>query len=267
MPSAEYEGDSDATPGSHLSVRHYLEEVWASPFSEGRMAILLDTIDLLIPGIIAEAKRRGEPRAAYGLATEAMKVVGNLDFHLHPGEEGVCKRMLMWRHQKDHAIASPATSEITATEKQGFETTVSEYMARPWMQHDYLDWCIVDALTAHEWAAYLFYLRGQRSLQRLVMAFSVAFYGLPLLGLGYLFWSDASFAFPALLGYAALVIWGFVGLAYRSVVRFTSKTSSPRTLLLAMRDAYASLDGLVLSPSRVRDQLRLASAKGWAGHR
>ncbi|MCW8087581.1 hypothetical protein [Sabulicella glaciei] len=248
--------------GTHVSVRRYLEEAVVGRHWEHQQGILLDTVEVLTPGILEEARKRGDPQSAYSLARDATEVVADMDYHLHPRDFNSSKRMRMWWHLRDHVILDPAGSEISEIQRRDLEASVSEYMARPWMWHDYLDWCVIDALVAQEWAAYLQFVRGQRSLRWLVLAVTVALYGLPILGLSYLFSSNSSFTIPALLAYAALVIWGIFGLAYRTVLRLTSKISSPRNLLLAMRDAYASLDGAVLSPSRVRDELRLAAEKG-----
>lgn len=262
-----FEADKTHAPdGSSRSVYRYLEAVASDRYPDDRQRILVGTVQLLIPGIIEEAKRLGEPKAAYGLVADALRIVSHMDIYLHPEERSAQNRYRLWHHLSQHRIVDPATSDISSIDRREFEACVGEYLARPWMQHDYLDWCIVDALTAQEWSAYLQVVRGQRSAKRFLGAFGAAgtilFIVLSVWGLRHLFSTGSVLAIPAAIAFAAVIAWELVGFIRRRVARLRAKVPTERSLLLAMRDAYATLDGMVLSPTRVRDALRAADAKG-----
>lgn len=248
-------------------LREFIPRLAQDRFRESRGTVLVNTARLLVPSIVAEADRLRDAKRARGLAHDAMSVVADLDFHLHPWEEDsdTRKRWQLWRHLPASTISDPS-SEKHAIDKEGFELAVGAYLARPWMQHDHIDWCIADALAAHEWIAYLHHVRTERAARRFVRMFQVpaaaAIFGLPLWGVIHLFETRSSWAGPALLAYGALLAWEAVSMVRRRIARLRNQVPAPSRLLRAMAEAYATLDGAVLSPTKVAEALRAADAKG-----
>jgi hypothetical protein len=88
--------------------------------------------------------------------------------------------------------ANSSLSLLYAPEEQA----VAQYMGRPWMQHDYIDWCIVDAMTRYELAAYYYNITNPRppfvtDFRGVIRTFYILFYtagfGLPIWGIHYLY--------------------------------------------------------------------------------
>jgi hypothetical protein len=268
MDAVGNEDGSRGTKNWKFDLHDYLPKLARERFRESREHVLVHTVRLLVPSIVAEAERRGDPKHAYGLAYDAMRVVSDLDLHLHPREEDADtqKRHRLWWHLPNRIILDPTSSDTRAIEKQGFELAVGDYLARPWMQHDHIDWCIVDALVAQEWIAFLCHVRTQRSMKRLLRVFQVplmlAVFGLPLWGVYYLLVANSAWVLPALLLYGAVLLWELVSFVRRAIARLRNRVPSPSSLLQAMAEAYATLDGPALSPTRVQDALRAADSKG-----
>ena len=148
--------DQNECDDSEVSVRLYLRRIAQRRFSSGCQAALIRITDLTVPGIMEEAKRRGDPAEAYVLVREAIQIVDEMDSALHGRNQHASKhRSGIWWHIPDGGIV-PAGSDQQDKhniDRAAFEQTAGQYLARPWMQHDHLDWCVVDALVRWEWAA------------------------------------------------------------------------------------------------------------------
>jgi hypothetical protein len=90
----------------------------------------------------------------YSLAYEAMQVIYDLDCALHPMEESAKHRAWLWSHIRYGAIVPAGKEDTYVIAKNELEYAAGQYIARPWMQNDYIDWCIVDALVRCECAAF-----------------------------------------------------------------------------------------------------------------
>jgi hypothetical protein len=183
----EYDGSPD-------SVHAYLPKLAHEQFDEGRQHVLVRVTGLAVQGIVEEARKQGDPKRAFSLAREAMQVVYELDFMLHPREKSAENRTWMWWHIRGGGIVPAGKENKCSIAKNEFERAAGHYVARRWMQNDYIDWCIVDALVRYEWAAYYHsitdrtpaLLLGEADFKWVVRTFYAIFYsvcfGLSLCG-------------------------------------------------------------------------------------
>lgn len=260
----------------------YITSIAYDHFSADRERILTRTTKLMVPGIMNETKKQGNPDKvydrAYALAYEAMQVISDMDSALHPKESGSAYRSALWWHIEGGQVVSAEKIDDFEIIKSDFVEAVGQYIARPWMQHDYVDWCIVDAMVRHEWAAFhctisesaLYSERSDYPDKWIKWAFLAVFYA----GLyGLLFWG-IRYLYDVASSWATIVAWavGFaVALDWITPIirRRKSNTSKVQTaeelhamLFEAMRLAYKALDGSALSPTRVRDALQEARDAG-----
>jgi hypothetical protein len=207
---------------------------------------------MLVPAMIAEAKRQGEPKLVYRLCLEAMQAIGDLDFAMHPDdyfEPLVESHYRLWWHQPDPTFKKNSDYRKWP-EKDLIHQAAAHYLARPWMHHDYIDWCIVDALAYLEWQAFVYKLSmrvGQiwfwLGAAVLIMIANVTF------GL-----------FEGKDIHLALWTVGCLAVGIALVPPFVHFIH--RRLLAAMNRAYQALDGAVLSASRVREEFLTAEKEG-----
>jgi hypothetical protein len=149
----------DESPhNSAVSVTQYLSKLATEQFANYRCSLMLQTTKMLLPAIISEAKRQREPRLVYQLAFEAMQVIRDIDLALHP-DEHISKdhRYELWTRQANPTWKTSA-DHWKWPEKDMLQQAAADYLARPWMHHDYIHWCIVDALAYWEWQAFVYKL-------------------------------------------------------------------------------------------------------------
>lgn len=177
-----------------------------------------------------------------------MCVIRDLDFALHFAHiDGASEnRPWLWWHIKvKPRLKNSSDRKYNTVSEELLEDAAAEYIARPWMQNDYIDWCIVDAAVHLEFFAYTRHVWHTRFV-----------YGIICLGpFLWAIWPESSLAKQAVL--FALIAAGAV---YSVFHRFGRRGSF--ALLMAMYDTYTSLDGPALSPTRVRAEIEAAKDKG-----
>lgn len=283
MSLSRYDDDDEpnACDGSAKSLTAFIGRA-AREQDRHRAHIFENMTGLVLPGIIEEAKRCGDPMQAYILVKQAIQVFDDLDMALHPKElfqtpeESRARyRRFIWHHTTDGYLTLTGTKEDDfSISKEDLQAYAGQYMARPWMQHDYIDWCIVDALVRWEWAAfhndminpYMSFEDEYKWVGRAVSAAVLAaFLGIPAAGVWYLYSVKSRWAAPAAVVLCLYAAWETIG-AFRiwraGLLTKVKAKQRKLDLLTGMRDAYWSLGGSVLSPTRVKDALEAAADRG-----
>jgi hypothetical protein len=245
----------------------------------------------LLPALIAEAGRRGNPQEAYEIAQEALIVLQELHRALVPN--WTPGKFPLYRPMRIHASRDEVQEEERqyggGLDKDRLEAAAASYLSRPWMVHDYLDWCLVDAMIRREWAAFVYEVQHPPS-DLLTLGGSnlgwMRWKGLPWLiegaiGAAIIWWLRRSYTNddPYFVWWAvgATTYYGYCTIAYvrrakaiRTARRLhgdivdyiiNPKLASAR-LLVKMQQCYRELAGPVLNPTRVRDELRSGEAMG-----
>jgi hypothetical protein len=236
--------------------------------------------DLTVLGIMEEAKRRGDPMLPYILVREAMQIVDEMDGALHRWNQHASRhRSGIWWHIPDGGIVPAGSNrqDEHGIDRPEFERAAGQYLARPWMQHDHLDWCIIDALVRWEWAAFYYditdtlpaKLSEEAEIKRFsrwfLAAFYTAFFGLPMWGIQHLYHVDSPWAMPAALLFVIVAGYEAFGIIRGRRWRRRAKVAEmelKEAILTVERKAYMALDGAALSPTRVRDAMQAAQDKG-----
>ena len=265
----------DGTENSVLwHLRAHLKSTPGDADTSSREKVVTRVVQLMVAGIVTEAARRGEPKAAYSMVTDAADLVDSMRWCLHFDEEKRAKRRHLWNHIPDAVGGVPGEHKTrNGFDKGEFGGQVADYLARPWLRCDHLDWVIVDALVWLERASFANDREGQNIVSLAASpAFwvvTIALWILMVWGL----WSGVSYlkrnespwlewgetAAILFLCYQVFVI------ASGNIVRVRASRRGKAQLgklLLAMHHAYGELDGAVLSPTRVRDALRAAETEG-----
>jgi hypothetical protein len=240
--------------GSPESVHARIRKLAHEKFREEQRLVLENVTGLIIPGIVAEARKQGNAYRAFLLAEEAMEVIRDLDFALQGFNEREGRPWMWWHIKALPGLKNSSDRKYNTVSEELLEEAAAEYMARPWMQDDYIDWCIVDAAVHLEFFAYTRHVWNLRFLRLINFLFTVAFLGACLWGV----WHGSSWRTPAALLFAVVA----AGTVFTGIRRRWFRRDSSVALLMAMNDTYISLDGPVLSPSRVRAEIEAAKDKG-----
>lgn len=241
----------------------------------------------LLPALAAELERRGTPDEAAKLAEEALTVLLEMHRALVPVWDP--EKYPLERPVRVHEAGDvfpfgkgPYDGYAGGFDKDSLEAAAASYLARPWMAHDYLDWCLVDAMVRREWAAFDHAMRNplldplSSPLTKLL-----SWKGMPWLIEGAIaaavvWWLRRSYTNddPYFLWWCAVaaIYYGYlpVGIirrvrAIRSLRR-RGEAEDPKALCARIRHkmelCYWELAGPVLSPTRVRDVLRSGEALG-----
>ena len=247
----------------------------------------------LLPALIKEAARRGDPQEAYKLSGEALTVL--LEMHRalvpdwKPGKYPLNRPMRV--HVSDDVSLAgegggPYDGYGGGLNKDDLEAAAASYLARPWMAHDYLHWCLVDAMVRREWAAFDYWVQhppldismlGSSRLTELLSWKGMPWVFEGALAAGVAWWLHRSYVNddPYFLWWAAVAAL-YYGYSLISILRraravrvarkIQGQVEDPKVvygrLLAKMQRCYRELDGPVLSPTRVRDELRSAEAMG-----
>jgi len=229
--------------GSPASVHAYIRKLARERFPEEQRLVLENVTGLIVPGIVSEARKQGDVRRAYSLANDAMNVIRDLNFALHfalVDGKSECQPWLWWHIKVKPGPTNSRDRKYNNASEELLETAAGQYLARPWMQDDYIDWCIVDASVQMEFFAYT------RHVWDWCLLFIIGLLSTRLLGIWHGGFSWVTQTAPQ---FAVLVV--AAGGAFFVIRRWT-----------AMYDTYTSLDGPVLSPTRVRAEIQAAKNKG-----
>jgi hypothetical protein len=247
-------------------------------FNRGEALFLM--IRPLLPALVAEAERRGTPQEADKVSEEALAVLLEMHRALVPvwDPEKQPLHMPVRVHASGDVFPfgkGPYDGYAGGFDKDSLEAAAASYLARPWMAHDYLDWCLVDAMVRREWAAFDYAVRNPQSAG-LPTPVSPLTKLLPWLIEGAIaatvvWWLRRSYTNddPHFLWWsaAAAVYYGYfsVGIIRRASairsLRRRGDAEDPKVLyacilVVKMQQCYRELDGPVLSPTKVRDVLR-----------
>jgi hypothetical protein len=274
-------------------LEQYLFEVVTKDYSEeyvNREAVARTTAKL-IPNIMQEVKqgdlKQRSHLTAYGLCAQALRRNVDLFTVLHPAYSNPAneeKPNYLWRHYLLERAFNPTRDDVCmrGIDKSALQEEAAAYLSSPAvLHHDYIEWCIVDALVYFECSAYSFRLEQLR-LEGKVYRYMVAFGGLILFAIfgalaslawwfaGLAWWplrlqqggaDRAGWVIGALVAYLLYcAIQWLRGGKLRSTIK--SDRLRPFQLLKSMMRAYQTLDGAVLNPSRVRDELLSAEKEG-----
>lgn len=221
---------------------------WLPRLFSREQPALVATIRMLALELVAQAERQNAPQASYVFCSEAAQIIRDLDVAMEHGLDPPDRRGRLWRHRPEPPVRFDKEPFI---DKDALQRVATDYLKRAW-HHDYIDWCLVDALAYWECKAFMgVRLPGELSVARskLVPLVTIALAALFLLGA---------------IDLHSHIAWWMIGL---SIIYFTGGDRSlmqllNRRTLEAMRRAYRELGGPVLSPVRVRDQFRAAEKDG-----
>jgi hypothetical protein len=272
-----YHDDDDAELGDEQAAPR-IEHLYAMirrEYGQEREQLLIDYLAMIEPALLAEVKRLGDQARYYRLAREALSIINDLNVALHPNKTN--RGPFLWWHIEGGELVPASDNDRHAINRRYLEEAIFLYLARPWMRHDHIDWCIVDALVRNEWAAFYRSVTGELAgLAREVTAVRWGVHAAKLIGVlvgGLLSAWLVQLAFGLglhLAGPTSLIVAGsaiIVARSRRKHLRVRASVEKWQThLLQAMREAYGALDGTVLSPSRVRDNLVAAAGEGAVGH-
>jgi uncharacterized membrane protein (DUF485 family) len=238
--------DEDPWDGTAETVEQHLE-TWANELFPDQALVLIDAVGMIVPELVVESERLGEPTQVYSLCREAMGIVRDLDVAMHCEAFPKEGRSRVWRHLPKPTFG---TTYQHGVEKDLLQNAAADYLARPWMHHDYFDWCIVDALAHCELNAFAHHL---------FLRMAQIYFGLAVVIIVMM----ADLAVRVFEGKEVLAGWPFALLIIMSLAAVPSFVRiANRRPLLAMNWAYEELDGVVLSPARVREQFRAAEKHG-----
>jgi hypothetical protein len=239
----EHDGDPiDDIPRSIISV-------FGEEFCSTDRVVLINTVEKIMPQLIVSSTCSETPKKRLRLlCLEAMRIIRDLNFAMNSRDFlGARTISELWWHRPKPTYQ---TTFEHGVEKDLLQDAAAAYLARPWMQNSYIDWCIVYALAHWELNAFA---------HRLFLRMAQIYFVITIIVV--ITVADASFQMfegkeitSALLAAALLAAPSF---AVPSFVRMVN-----RRPLFAMNRAYDELDGAVLSPSRVRDQFRAAEKQG-----
>ena len=157
---------------------------------------------------------------------------------------------LLWTH-RPHPFGDKYGPSVN---KDELENVAADYLTRDWYGN-YIDWCIVDALVCVECDAFVGHLHVSVSFIRVQLAVFAAIAAADFWLLGFTVSNVISVTGLWGLGAIGLISWLiFDG---RAVTRFAN-----RHLLSAMNRAYQELNGHILNPTRVLEQLNVAERAG-----
>jgi hypothetical protein len=238
----------------------------------------------LMPALVAAAERRGSPEEAYKVSEEAVTVLHELHCALVPywDPKNYSLDQPMRVHASDDVSAGtgPYDGFAGGFNLNHLEAAAASYLARPWMAHDYLDWCLVDAMVRREWAAFDYAVRNNPPREPLGSSRLTKLLGWLLEGAiatAVVWWLRRSYTnddpYFFWWGAAAAIYYGYVFLAsllriraLRSLRRAQGEAGDPKVISdriwMKMKLCYRELDGPILSPTRVRDVLRSGEALG-----
>ena len=246
------ENDRVQHDGSPESVRAYINKIAHEKSRYGKQPMVLENVtSLIVPRIISEANKQNDPKRAYSLAYEAMRVIDDLDCALHSVGDLSESRSWLWRHIK--VMPGPTNTydqKYNTADQELLEDAAGKYLARPWMRDDYIDWCIIDALVHMEYFAFARHIWNNRIFSIISFVTNIVFLAACLWGI----WHGYSWA-PVALPFAAVAALSVLFLQRRG-------TDSSAAQFLAMYEAYKSLDSPILSPTRVGAAIEAAKDKG-----
>jgi hypothetical protein len=255
-----------------------IERLLSEPYPPDKRSILYNSLALIIPEIVTRAKRKNDS-ATY--VWQAKQIVDKLDNGIHgqdwawgdeePRDKSGKPDRILWLHQKQPPrlnigplFFKGSAKEKYSLEKELIESAAKDYLSYEW-HSEYLDWVIVDVLVFWEWRTYL---NGRNGIASSIIAkrFALAFYAV-LFGIVYeaLWWLDWA-RLPSLPGWSTTT-WLLAVLAYFFVDGRWLALFSSRRPLRGMARGYGALQGDVLSPVRVREELQAAEKDGvvWPG--
>jgi hypothetical protein len=209
-----------------------------------------NTAMMLVPQLVAETERNGDPVRPF--CYQAVKVLEELDWALHPDAEPKNRTRLWWHHGNVTVQTAKQYTTGRSVKKELLESAISNYLDRKWMHHDHIDWCIIDALVYWEWEAFMLRLVYGSGTAQIRFAAVMGAIGSAVLWfvnssqLARIDWYAITFAL-------SVVVW---------ICAPSVATLLHRDLLAAMKRSYQALNGPVLSPTRIRDQLISAHRRG-----
>lgn len=266
--------------GSLEALRGYVDDICGERERGDWVAILASALRSLIPLAKAEAERRGDPAVGYDCIFEAHSVIIALQLGLGPGWKSNGYGGRLWVHTR--TLPEPGSDDAHAVEKTEVEAVAAQYLQKPWMSNGHLDWIIVDALTRQELVAFEAEVARARGDPRLSMAWWMqwtlavalpwAIEGIIALGVAWWLLGEYGQIAPYRHWWAAAAAL-YYGLSAIRLVRSARVRRGRRReaaqdmakvsdLCATMRDTYLELRGPVLNPTRVRDVLLAAEAKG-----
>jgi hypothetical protein len=206
-------------------------------------AVLINTLDRIIPELISQADRKDIDAASY--CWQALHIVSDLDYAMRDDQPLQAHRRL-WAHAPNPTVAR--FKEGRHVDREGIETATARYLRYDWYS-DHLDWCIIDALAFWEYEAFArVRLAGSVMMGRIT-------YGMWAIIGAALLWLNATKVPP--------VAWWMIGfLAFLIVAKRWLTKLENRKPIQAMKKTYRELDGAALSPIRVREQFQAAEKDG-----
>jgi hypothetical protein len=270
--------EETALPSAEESALYHVQRLAEDYESDPiQQSIIVNTVTRMLPELVVHAERKNERIQPY--IWQAIRTVAALDDAIHWFERnGAAKppkvSRRLWEHRPfptlllgplffpnlvSRAVKEDRARDHSDPNKDGIESATAEYLKYDW-HSDFLDWVIVDALVFWECQAFITTRLSGSIWSRRVIAtiYAVSF----ALISGVLWW--LGFSKNPLPDWSASVwiILAFIAYLWadgRLMTRWLN-----RKTMEAMWDGYRALqrEGAILSPTRVREELRSAAEKG-----
>ncbi len=188
------------------------------------------------------------------------------------------KRMILWQHQTLNLFE--AYDEVPGVNLQDLKATAASYVSEPFLQNNFFDWCILDALIFTETKAFISTMMATRfgttpmnyayafcggnafsyyALRTLfwIMDILLSFVG-PLVGGFYLLVNNHEYWGGGLL---ALFAWTVLARLFFLPTRWRAKKRSTK-LLEKMLAIYGQLEGQTMSPRLFKEAINEGARDG-----
>jgi hypothetical protein len=217
-------------------------ESWARQCAEHfGFKIFGDAISRIVPELVEQAARLNGPQNAYSFAREAIGIIDELSSALYGCDAAP---QFLWEHRKFPNESLDATGDIDRAQLNG---VIQSYLKCEW-HSAYLEWCMLDALVFWECAAFQYSNAGGRFVARIYFGIWVT---LVALICAVVYWALPTVN-PWLLG----------AIAFIAIVLGIPRRPRNRRVRDAMFAAYHHLNGIILSPARISEELIAAERIG-----
>ena len=220
-------------------------------YPDDERSILVNTLQRIVPELVAQAERLGAPSKAPSFCWEAKQIVEELNSAIRHPPVPSKRPKLLWQHRESptikvslplmslfraalwdmFGITSAGTESDVSIDERALGGVAARYLTYDW-HHDHIDWCIVDALVYAHYRDFVGFLAARISSRR--FEYAVMAIGAAIL----LVWLYPS----KLIEYLGNTwAWWAIGIIIFDVIIQFGMQFENRPLLLAMRRGYQEL--------------------------